>query len=112
MRVPCEITVEIATYSNDTGVDGLAMIREGTENNPAPGDAVEDAMDRRRRDPSTSGELSLVKKIEDSEGQCEVPEKPTKSSEAGTPLGNGSLNPQPVTGVFHYKAIEYSTRTE
>lgn len=48
MRVPCEITIEIVMYTNDTGVDGLAMLWVGTESNLAPGNALEHAMDCHR----------------------------------------------------------------
>lgn len=58
-------------YSDDIGVDGLAVLPQVDEYTSGPDEVAEDAKDCRRCAPGASGEVSSVMKLDDIDGQLD-----------------------------------------
>ena len=79
--------VTMLMYSDDKGVDGLAVSSAVVEKNSAPEEVAEDVIDCLRCVPGPSGEVSMIMKLEDNDRQLEDAEKEAKSSSSASRLG-------------------------
>ena len=75
------------TYSDDKGVDGLPVPSAVVEKKSAHEEVAEDTIDCLLFTPGPSGDVSLVRKLEDKEERLEDAEKEAKSSSSASCLG-------------------------